>query len=42
MLFLPKYTSQLNPIEIQWRMIKARLAGRYFESVAELNAAITI
>ena len=28
LLFLPMYTSQLNPIEIQWRMIKARLAGR--------------
>ena len=40
LLFLPKYTPQLNPIEIQWRMIKARLAGRHFESVDELNAAI--
>ncbi len=40
LLFLPKYTPQLNPIEIQWRMIKARLAGRYFESADELNAAI--
>ena len=40
LLFLPKYTPQLNPIEIQWRMIKARLAGRYFERTDELNAAI--
>ena len=30
LIYLPAYTPQLNPIEIQWRIIKARLAGRYF------------
>ena len=42
LMFLPKYTPQLNSIEVRWRMIKVRLAGRYFESVDELNAAITM
>ena len=40
MLFLPPYTPQLNPIEIQWRMIKTRIAGRYFGSREELNSAL--
>lgn len=39
-LSLSKYTPQLNLIEMQWWMIKARLAGRYFESGDDLNAAI--
>ena len=40
LLFLPKYTPQLNPTGVRWPMIKARLAGRYFESVDEPDAAI--
>ena len=28
LICLPPYTPQINPIEIQWRMIKARLADR--------------
>lgn len=42
LLFLPRYAPQLNPIEIQWQMIKARFAGRYFEDTDGLNAAIVI
>ena len=29
LIYLPPHTPQLNPVEIQWRVIKARLAGRY-------------
>ena len=39
-IFLPKYTPQLNPIEILWRELKRALAGRYFNSIDELKAAI--
>ena len=31
--FLPPYTPQLNPTEIQWRVLKGMPAGRYFESI---------
>ena len=40
-IFLPKYTPQLNPIEILWRDLKRALAGSYFDSIDELKAAIT-
>ena len=40
MIFLPAYTPQLNPIEIQWRVLKRLLHGRYFASIEELEAAI--
>ena len=39
--YLPPYTPQLNPIEIQWRVLKEMLAGRYFESTDDLVGAIT-
>ena len=39
-IFLPKYTPQLNPIEILWRDLKRALAGSYFDSMDELKAAI--
>ena len=39
--YLPPYTPQLNPIEIQWRVLKEMLAGRYFESTDGLVGAIT-
>ena len=39
--YLPPYTPQLNPIEIQWRVLKEMLAGRYFESTVDLVGAIT-
>ena len=39
--YLPPYTTQLNPIEIQWRVLKEMLAGRYFESTDDLVGAIT-
>ena len=38
--YLPLYTPQLNPIEIQWRMLKEMLAGKYFESTDDLVGAI--
>ena len=38
--FLP-YTPQLNPIEIQLKVLKGMLAGRYFESTDGLVNAIT-
>ncbi len=40
LIFLPAYTPQLNPIEIQWRVLKRLLHGRYFASIEELEAAI--
>ena len=35
------YAPQLNPIEIQWRVLKGMLAGRYFESTDDPVGAIT-
>ena len=40
LIYLPPYTPQLNPIEIQWRMIKARLACRYFATEDEMERSI--
>ena len=40
LVFLPKYTPQLNPIEQQWNVLKRLLSGRYYESVEELKEAI--
>ena len=40
LIYLPAYTPQLNPIEIQWRIIKARLAGRYFATEDELEDSL--
>ena len=40
LIYLPPYTPQLNPIEVQWRVLKRLLAGRYFEGVDELRDAI--
>ena len=40
LIYLPPYTPQLNPIEIQWRIIKARLAGRYFATEDDLEDTI--
>ena len=41
LVYLPPYTPQLNPIEIQWRVLKDMLAGRYFGSTDDLIRAIT-
>ena len=41
LVYLPPYTPQLNPIEIQWMALKEMLAGRYFESTDGLVGAIT-
>ena len=40
LVFLPKYTPQLNPIEQQWNVLKRLLSGRYYESIEELENAI--
>ena len=40
LIYLPPHTPQLNPIEIQWRIIKARLACRYFATADELEDSI--
>ena len=40
LIFLPPHTPQLNPIEIQWRVLKRLLACRYFETLEELKNAI--
>ena len=40
LVFLPPYTPQLNPMEIQWRELKRLLACRYFDSLEELKDAI--
>ena len=39
--FLLLYTPPLNPVETVWRDLKRRLAGRFFQSLDELKAAIT-
>ena len=38
--YLPPYTPQLSPIEIQWRVLKEMLAGKYFESADDPVGAI--
>ncbi|MCE2507806.1 MAG: transposase, partial [Nitrosopumilaceae archaeon] len=40
LIFLPPHTPQLNPIEIQWRVLKRLLACRYFETLEEIKNAI--
>ena len=40
LVHLPPYTPQLNPMEIQWKVIKERLACRYFATVEELEASL--
>ena len=40
LVFLPPYTPQLNPIEVQWRELKRLLAGRRFHSLEDLRDAI--
>ena len=39
-VFLPPHTPQLNHTEVQWRVLKRLLAGRYFETVEDLRDAI--
>ena len=40
--FLPPYTPQLNPVEIQLRELKKRRAGRYFSSADDLKMIVTM
>ena len=40
LIHLPPYTLQPNPIEIQCKMIKERLACRYFATIEELEASL--
>ncbi len=37
---LPPYTPQLNPIEVQWKVIKERLACRYFATIEDTEEAV--
>ena len=37
LVFLPPYTPQLNPIAMQWAVLKRLLSGRYFRSVEKLK-----
>ena len=41
LVYLPPHAPQLNPIEVQYVVLKRLLAGGYFESVDELGNAIT-
>ena len=41
-IYLPKYTPQLNPMEIQWRVLKNMLAQRCFKNTEELAKSIRI
>ena len=38
---LPPYSPELNPAEQVFRAVRARLANRIFEDLAELEAALT-
>lgn len=40
LIYLPPRTPQLNPIEIQWRVLKNMLAGKYFNSEEEVADAV--
>ena len=40
LLWLPKYTPHLNPVETVWRILKARLANYCFTDTGELIWAI--
>ncbi len=40
LIHLPPYTSQLNSIEVQWKVIKERLACRYFATIEDIEEAV--
>ena len=40
LIHLPPYTPQLNPIEVQWEVIKEQLACRYFATIEKLEEAV--
>jgi putative transposase len=41
MFFLPKYCSEMNPIELEWQHIKRdEIAGRMFEDELDLAYAV--
>ncbi|MEG4575620.1 hypothetical protein QUA56_23540 [Microcoleus sp. N3A4] len=41
MFFLPKYCSEMNPIELEWQHLKKdELAGQIFEDELELAYAV--
>ena len=42
LVYLPKYTPQLNPMEIQWMVLKNMLVQRSFRNVEELAKSIRI
>ena len=38
---LPPYTPRLDPIEVQWGVLKQRLSGRHFQSVKKPKETVT-
>ena len=42
LVYLPKYTPQLNPMEIQWKVLKNMTAQRCFNNAEELAKSIQI
>lgn len=40
LIHLPPYTPQLNPIDIQWKVIKERLACRYFATIDDIEEVV--
>ena len=42
LVYLPKHTPQLNPVEIQWRALKNMTAQRCFNNAEELAKSVQI
>ena len=40
LMCLSPYTPQTNPIEVRWRVIKARLACRYYQTENEMENSL--
>ncbi len=40
LIHLSPYTPQLNPIEVQWKVIKERLACRSFATIEDIEKAV--
>ncbi len=38
--FLPKYSPDLNPVELYWRVAKSRLANRLFKTKKQFHKAV--
>lgn len=40
-VFLPAYSPELNPVEPVWKALRKELANRIFETMEELQEAVT-